>query len=136
LEVDLLLSPGPADLAPQGGHQGLKIPLGGAQVSEQGPGIPRVTLDMLPERLLRILAGRDVNDRLAGPTGYGTLRRVEHPLGSLTARRKRQGRGRKDQEERCAPCSIRDNHDAIVHRLSQKNGSVTGGGIPFIMETC
>src|SRR2546430_1934141 len=36
--MDLLLSPGPADLAPQGGHQGLKIPLGGAQVFEQGPG--------------------------------------------------------------------------------------------------
>src|SRR5207244_7033368 len=106
-EVDLLFSPGPADLAPQGGHHSLKIPLGGAQVFEQGPGIPRVPLDMPPERLLRILARRDVNDRLTGPTGYGALRRVEHPRRGLTARRNRQGRGRKDQEERCSSSSRR-----------------------------
>src|SRR5207245_4053532 len=58
-ETDLLLSPGPADLAPQAGHQSLKIPLGGAQVFEKGPGLPPGPLDMPPERLLRILARRD-----------------------------------------------------------------------------
>jgi len=85
--------------------------MGGAQIFDQSLGVPCVALNMPAERLLCILARRDVNDRLAGPTGYDALRRVEHPFRGFTPRPERQGWYCEDQEQGC--CS--HIHDAPAY---------------------
>ena len=84
-EFDLLFPPGLSDVHPEGGENGLKVFLCGAQIPEQRFRVARVLVKTLLGDLCWGFPFGEIDDGLAGPALCDLLCGGEDPVGCLTA---------------------------------------------------